>query len=50
MKRCKKYLFVRRIFVASDLERDLKVVRVKVVPVLHTSIYLVPEKMNFIAQ
>ena len=33
---------MRRVFVAAELQGDLEVVAVKVVPVLHASVHLVP--------
>ena len=33
---------MRRVFVAAELQRDFEVVAVKVVPVLHASVHLVP--------
>jgi len=32
-----------RIFVAADLQRDLEIVGVQVVPVLHPAVHFVPE-------
>jgi hypothetical protein len=34
---------VRRVFIATELECQFKVICVKVIPVLHSAVHLVPE-------